>query len=90
MAQGVKTVGCEALEIPCQFGEVSGLCHLLILPGSIDDVIVGLDFLRDIGFSLTIGHEKLEVMLPEPKITSRVSRIQGKDRGGVQETCEQR
>ena len=34
----------------------------------------------DIGLSLTIGHEKLEVKFPEPKITPGVSRMQGKVR----------
>ena len=33
------------------------------------------------GFSLTIGHEKLEVNFSEPKITPGVSRIQSKERG---------
>ena len=76
--------------IPFQFGGVTGLCHLLILPATIDDVIRNLDFLRDIGFNLTTGHDKLEVKFPEPKITAGVTRIQGKDRGEIQETCKNR
>ena len=72
MAQRIKAVVSEALEIPFQFGGVTGLCNFLILPGTINNVILGLDILRDIGYCLTIGHEK-------PKITLGVSRIQDKD-----------
>ena len=74
MEQRVKAVVNEALEIPFQFGCVTGLCHFLIIPRDIDDVIMGLDFLRDIGFSLTNGHEKLEVKFHEPNIAPGIRR----------------
>ena len=55
----------------------------MILPNAIDDVILVLDFLRNIGFSLIIGHEKLEVKFSEAKRTPGVSRIPGKDRATI-------
>ena len=46
----------KALLMPIEFGKISGDYVFLVMPGVIDDIILGLDLLQDIGSRMAIGY----------------------------------